>query len=99
MKSIFYVGEKVVAVKDHSGGLFKKGQIFEILDIKEGCCEFLVKINNDHFFGRMQCLCGKLHRLGARYFSENCFAPIQEIGNMTFEEAISIVTTNEIVKH
>lgn len=100
MEALFEIGQKVVANKDHSQGLFKKGQEFTILDVMQSCCKVVVKITND-INDRNVMECTKCHRTFNSnlfyYFNQTSFSPIQEIGDMTIEEAILLVTQKEMV--
>lgn len=41
----FYVGQEIVAIKDHPGlGLYKKGDEFIVNAIYKGCCEWMIDI-------------------------------------------------------
>lgn len=40
----FYVGQEVVAIKDHSQGAFKKGDEFKVSSIEIGCCAWVVTV-------------------------------------------------------
>lgn len=96
MESKFYIGQKVVAIRNHSQSKFKKGDVFTVLDIKQGCCFVIVKITDEFYDLGMLCNCGNTIKHGySVYYGESNFAPIQEIGNMTFEEAIEMVTIKE----
>lgn len=100
MEALFEIGQKVVANKDHSQGLFKKGQEFTILDIMSSCCKVVVKITND-INDRNCMVCTKCHKTFNSnlfyYFNQTSFSPIQEKGDMTFEEAIELVTVKELI--
>jgi len=94
MESLFYIGQKVVAIRNHSIGKFKKGQEFIVLDIMKDCCGYSIKIYNDTIKTRMYCPIhgkAKYTTIGA-YYLQTSFAPVQEIGDMTYEDAIELVT-------
>lgn len=82
--SKFYIGQKVVAIKDHSQGIFKKGDEFTVLGIGECCNTGLVNINIE-CVSNLKCECGKIH-IGS-WFDSVCFAPI-ELSTTTFEDLI-----------
>lgn len=95
MENKFFIGQKIVAVKDHSLRKFKKGDVFTVLDTKKMCCIPSVRINTnfvDNLVIRTHCTCGRSEINKHPFYSENCFAPFQEISDMTFEEAIELVT-------
>lgn len=100
MESKFYIGQKVVAIKDHTDKDFLKGEEFIVLDIKKACHCCVIKISTKEYLGFMTCSnCSFEKRYGFYYFNENMFAPIQEheISEMTFEEAIELVSEKEKV--
>jgi hypothetical protein len=101
MEPLFYIGQAVVALKDNHQGFFKKGDEFKILDIFLPPCKckgYVVQINN--FIGDFNVMCTDCHTKFIStivFFDQKEFAPIQEIGDMTFEEAIELVTKKEMV--
>ncbi len=94
MDSLFYIGQKIVAIRNHRFGKFKIGQEFSILDIKSSCCGFILKINNDYSPAGQICgTCYKdIDNATGDYYREFCFAPIQNKGSMTYEDAINLVS-------
>ena len=97
MESLFYIGQRVVAIRSHSEGLFLKDEEFVVLDIKKMCCLYVIKINNRiNDKGGMFCPdCNFTTDDKYLYFDQVSFAPIQEIGDMTFDEAIKLVNPNK----
>lgn len=101
MEPLFYIGQPIVALKNNSQGFFKKGDEFKVLDIFLPPCKckgYVVQINN--FTGNFNAICTDCHtnfNSAVTFFDQNDFAPIQEIGDMTFEEAINMVTKKEMV--
>lgn len=90
----FYVGQKVVAIQDHSAGLFKKGQEGIVTAIEKGCkcLPYVIgfsaaKIPAEGF---TQCRnCG--HKFVTVLFGAIAFAPLEQtFRSITFEEVISI---------
>lgn len=83
--SKFYIGQKIVAIKDHSQLIFKKGDEFTVLGISK-CCEYGVNINV-RIPGKVTfCnICGSNYN--GIYFRESSFAPI-ELSITTFEDVI-----------
>ncbi len=97
MDSLFYIGQKVVALANYEDiSVFKKGDEFTVLDIRKGCCTYEIKIFNGRYeSSQLECgICGKkdFPCAGDPYFRQERFAPIREIGDMTFEEAIELVS-------
>jgi hypothetical protein len=82
--SPFYVGQKVIATKDHSNKRYLKGQIFTVHDIMKkscGCSGYVIRIGNivGNGFGTDCITCGKsISDSGALWFNSKSFAPIQE---------------------
>lgn len=69
----FYVGQKVVCVKDHSHGFIKRGQVFTVTGINY-CCEFNVEIN--HCSGRIGHRCTKCSAtISSSTYGQQLFAP------------------------
>lgn len=94
MESLFFVGQRVVATADHSAGDFLKGQEFTVLAIKPIHCSVGIRIFDYEkgFNYKMVCSCG--FQTPARdgfYFDQTVFAPVQEMGSMTYEDAIAYV--------
>ena len=86
METNFFIGQEVVAIKDHSEGNFKKGNEFVILGIKEDCCLITldVGIRTDKDF--MKCVfCGN-RKLNDNYYGSNCFSPKQQLSELTYDE-------------
>ena len=76
----FYVGQKVVCVKSHSMGLYKKGQVFTVQVVrKEKCCG-VVTINigvKTHYYIMTCSLCRTDYR-DEDYYVSSSFRPLQE---------------------
>lgn len=96
----FHVGQRVVAIKNHSQGAFKKGDEFIVFDIVGGCCEYLVYVGINTEASLVRCnLCNKVKRKDKElYFSHRLFAPIQEISNETFESIEQWITEQEAIE-
>jgi|SRR6478752_8834061 len=94
MKSLFYIGQKVVAIRNHSQNRFKKGEEFVVLDILSFCkCGGCIRIHNDCSDVKMYCVdCNTKGFTKGKFYGQECFAPIQEISEFTYEEAIELVT-------
>lgn len=97
--SRFYIGQKVVAIKDHSQGIFKKGDEFTVLSLHKGCCSNLVDIGINGIGKTRTCfVCMKTHlkEVSNWLFAERCFAPI-ELSETTFEDVIAILNKGLIL--
>ena len=84
---MWYIGQPIVAIRDHSASNFKKGQEFIIHGIKKsfcGCSNILINIGISTNHTHIRCTyCGK-RELNDSYYSENCFAPLdQDISQLT----------------
>lgn len=92
METNFYVGQEIVAIKDHSQGDYKKGDEFVILGIKKGCCNVLLNIGIIYDFkgysGFTECLiCGNIAKSdGYCWYSQSCFAPKQQLSETTYND-------------
>lgn len=92
----FYVGQRVVAIEDHSQGAFKKGNTFTVTSVIAGCCswEITIGIVPDETFAEalIECTgCGRVqHDEYTEWrFMEDSFAPIHEdFQKITFEKII-----------
>lgn len=100
MESKFYIGQRVVAIRNHRDMYYKKGDIYVILNIKKTCCASVIKIKDNSKMDSeyVECHCGSIFCLGGIYVDEKNFAPVQEqqISNFTFEEAIELVTVKQL---
>lgn len=80
---MFYVGQKVVAVDNHSDGLFKNGQVFTVLHIDISKCNckkqlIYIGIDSDMIFRRCTD-CGYRTPKGRWcWFDTKKFAPLEE---------------------
>jgi hypothetical protein len=103
MEPLFYVGQDVVALKDNHQGFFKKGDEFKVLDIFPAPCkckQYVVQVLDyslEKDIRAMCTVCGTDIRPKVVFFDQYDFAPLQEIGDMTFEKAIELVTEKELV--
>ena len=75
METNFFVGQEVVAIKDHSQGNFKKGNEFVIRGIKEDCCLITLDVGIKTGKAFMNCrFCGN-RKENDNYYDSNCFSP------------------------
>lgn len=95
----FKLGQKIVAVVDHSQGDFKKDDEFEVLEIDSDCQGYVIKIREGNTPSVIYCKHGNPHFFHGRFYLERCFEPIQEVqrGEMTFEEALKMTKTKKLV--
>lgn len=95
---MFYVGQKVVALVDCYYGDFKEGDIFEVLDCRRFCCSWGIRISNGTAPVYMTCIrCFVTSEFKGQYYNAVNFAPLDETGEMTVEEALDFVS-REIIK-
>lgn len=86
--SKFYIGQKIVAIKDHSQGIFKKGDEFVVLGSKNICCGTIINIGITTEYYHMLCDCNyRYENNGIHWCHDDMFAPI-ELSNTTFEDVI-----------
>lgn len=92
----FYVGQKVVAIKDHSQGAFRKGETFVVIEvIRCPCnCKYWVidigKIWTESEFSRCR-ICEHRIKGFLSYYNASCFAPIEsQFHSITFEQVVEI---------
>lgn len=98
MEALFEIGQKVVALVNQANGVFKKGDEFTVLAIKQICCYMCIQISTNVTPNMtLTCTCGSATPSDVMYFNQEEFAPVQELGDMTFEEAIGLVTIKEMV--
>lgn len=84
---MFYVGQAVVAIKDHSQGFYKKGDEFIIKSIVEfPCCKAIgLDIGNLNPFGVVYCDCYNPH---IECYNSRNFAPKIDLSEFTSESLI-----------
>lgn len=89
----FYIGQKVVAIVDHSQGVFKKGDEFVVLEIAKICTEWCIKIHDSNFPNLTFCKHNSPFLTKGTFFVQKCFAPVQESGvsEMTFEDVMDLM--------
>jgi hypothetical protein len=100
METLFYVGQTVVALKDHSQGDYQKGDEVEVLSIKRMCCYVGIIISNGNHEGSVTYCrdCNSYHSTpDGIYYDQKNFAPLQHISNMTYEDAIELVSVKELI--
>ncbi len=96
----FSIGQKIVALCDHHNGYFTKGQEFVVLDLTPVCVTWGVKITEGNEPTYVVCGHGLPWKLKGMFFDQSFFAPVQEVGEMTFEEALTLVTpVKEIIEN
>jgi len=98
MKNRFEVGQKIIAIKDHAEGYFKKGDAFNVLQIDKTCCVNVVRIfNAKNISGGMKCVCGCSHKTNSYLFNENSFNLFTEMSEMSYNEALNVVSNNQLI--
>ena len=95
----FYVGQKVVCIKDHTEGIVKKGQEYIIMDIVPGCCsvdawwvDIGYKPSPKVLY--LQCpICHQISQDHLQYLAFYLFAPIEEqkFSKVTYTEILEAV--------
>jgi hypothetical protein len=89
METNFFVGQEVVAIKDHSQGNFKKGDEFLIQDIKNGCCKLLIDVGIRTGKDFINCRCCGDRKPNDNYYCSQCFSPIKKLSELTYDEVRS----------
>jgi hypothetical protein len=87
----FNIGQRIVALEDHHSGDFLKDQEFVVLDVAPVCTNWGVKIAEGNKPNYVFCQHGAPWYLRGIFYDQTFFAPVQEIGEMTFEEALVLV--------
>lgn len=84
----FHIGQDIVAINNHSQGAFREGDIFQIKNIKQGCCyktPLMIDTGIKHIYYATFCNeCEKSHDGSIWWFSSNSFRPLDEL--VTIEE-------------
>jgi hypothetical protein len=87
----FSIGQKVIAIRDHSEKHFLKDQEFTVFDIECICGEWLIRIFEGTGTTFTVCRHGNTRLLKGYFYSQKSFAPVPEVGEMTFEEVMDMV--------
>jgi len=97
--SNFKVGQRVVAIRDHSQGIIKKDETFPVLGINRNiCCGSLTIDVGLKVVGRKRiCVCG-CSRKNDNYFGASLFRPIDEISNTTYEEVMQWIESGKPIE-
>lgn len=101
----FYIGQEIVAIKDHSQGVFKKGDEFIVKGMKSSTCNCerrLINIGIQNTSLHTQCRhCGviSIHIDRFWWFNINIFAPKIEFSKFVSmkqvtEEALETIGAN-----
>lgn len=102
MESKFYISQRIVAIRDHTRLEYKKGDEFQVLDIKKGCCQSIIKINNNvsdaNYCYCSSCKKTSVIKYSSFYYNEENFAPIQDISDFTYEEALELVCNENLIE-
>lgn len=94
--SMFYIGQKILAIKDHSQGMFKKGDEFTVINVKKHQCKcgfYVLNIGLKTSNNQIRCTVCKTiinNYTDINWFFEGYFAPI-ELSTTTFEDVIKEV--------
>lgn len=92
----WHIGQRIVAVRNHSGGAFNKGDEFFIKGLTDGYCDhgLLIDIGKVTLPHVNWCpICKKEGSIshGVRYFHEVCFAPLDDLSDHTIESLIEYI--------
>lgn len=104
--SKFHIGQRVVAVRDHHQGAYKKGDTFKVKGANKcrcGSCNIDIGIPSTKRYRK--CVpCGHREFVldGIWWFRETAFAPIEprsvEIDEEIIEQAQELINVREVVK-
>lgn len=99
----FYVGQDVVAIRDHSQGKFKEGEVFPIKGLKNGCCEgssLHIDIGVFRIGNIAQCpRCYSILESDIIWFNSISFRPLDELTNISeLTEVLENSKPFEIIK-
>lgn len=90
----FYIGQKIVAIKDHSQGIFKKGDEFTVLAVRDALCKcntydiHIGVLDYTALFEECVNRCYKKYRNDCYWWMDgSMFTPI-ELSTTTFEDVI-----------
>lgn len=93
----FHIGQRVVAIKGHDFGFFKKGDEFTVLQIRKSCCQWVIDIGVSTKYSSFRCAICK-SSVAPNWFACSRFAPIQEISNETFESIEQWIAEQEAIE-
>jgi len=87
----WYIGQPIVAIANHSQGMFKKGDEFVINALRKkdcGCKDLFIDIGHrEGYIGNVRChLCNRIAESGTNinWYTEICFAPLDtDISELT----------------
>lgn len=104
----WYISQRVVAVKCHSQGLFKRGDEFVVKGLRGSLCKcrtILIDIGMEAWGIEMGCIKCNTHHIPnpsqIHWFHETCFAPIEskpELSEHTNETIIEELEQDETLK-
>lgn len=80
----WYIGQRIVAIRDHSQGVFKRGDEFVVRGLKQSLCKcgfIAIDIGLHPFDNEMLCVdCNTILFVGdVWWFHEEMFSPLDEI--------------------
>ncbi len=93
--SRFKIGQKVVAIRDHSQGIYKKGDEFIVdgFNCCPGCGLQCIFLKGKNSVGGSACtICGIIDEKVRESFGERNFAPLQSFGEQITEQIINELT-------
>lgn len=81
---MFYIGQDVVCIKTHSMGIVKEGDVYNIKELRKGCCDVQIHVGLLTDTKYTRCFCGKLELgNGIIWFSESLFKPLDELSDIS----------------
>lgn len=97
---MFYIGQKIVAIRNHSQGVFKEGDEFTVLNVMEAYCKCTAQLVDIGFSLQGRLYCNKCRLDGGysniHFFGSENFAPLENYSN-SFSIAMELVQEMEQV--
>ena len=101
---MWYIGQKIVAIKDHSQGMFKKGDTFVIKGLRNCICKCeIVEIDinirdNSNMWECPVCKMDGIEYTDIYWFHEDMFKPLEEATDENELEKIDISELTKILE-
>lgn len=81
---MFYIGQDIVCIKDHSKGKVKKGEVYNIKSLRMVCCEVEIDVGIVDIGETTKCRCGfSSSNHGIYWLSESLFKPLDELSDIS----------------
>lgn len=79
------IGQDIVCIRDHSEGLVKEGNIYQVNGLMQSCCKIWINvgIKVDYEFTRCRKCDIRIKTNGVGWFSEQLFKPLDELSDIS----------------